>query len=150
MDSDTHHAHGPQCAHQKVAHVADAGLLVRDVMVTRPKTIPATASVADLRGMFANPHVISALLVDGSTFAGVIDRDEFPVDAPDDASARDFAQTDVPTVTPDARVVDAMHMLDLTAQRRLVVLDDDGATLAGLICLDESRSGFCQTNFEPK
>jgi CBS domain-containing protein len=119
--------------------------LVRDVMVARPKTMPATASVADVRQTFANPHVISALLVDATAFAGVIARGAIPDTVPDDASARDFASTDVPTIRPDMPVADAVAMLDADGERRLVVLDEDGATLAGLLCLDESRTGFCGT-----
>lgn len=119
--------------------------LVRDVMVSRPKTMPATATVADVRQTFANSHVISALLVDGTAFAGVITRDAVPDAVPDDASARDFASIDVPTIRPDMPVAEAVAMLDADGERRLVVLADDGATLAGLLCLDESRTGFCGT-----
>jgi CBS domain-containing protein len=145
MHPDTDHVHESHCDHPKIADVEGAGLLVRDVMVARPKTMPVTATVADVRRTFANPHVISALLVDGPMFAGVINRDAVPANAPDDASARDLARTDVPTVTPDVPVADAVAVLDSNAERRLVVLAHDGATLAGLICLDESRSSFCQT-----
>src|SRR6185312_14081959 len=99
--------------------------LVRDVMVARPKTMPATATVADVRQTFANPHVISALLVDATTFAGVIARGAIPDNVPDDASARDFASTDVPTIRPDTPVADAVAMLDADGERRLVVLDED-------------------------
>jgi CBS domain-containing protein len=119
--------------------------LVRDVMVARPKTMPATATVADVRQTFANPHVISALLVDGTTFAGVIMRGAVPDTASDTASAREFASTDVPTIRPTTPVAEAVAMLDADGERRLVVLDDDGVTLAGLLCLDESRTGFCGT-----
>jgi hypothetical protein len=39
---------------------------------------------------------------------------------------------------------EAMRMLDDHDERRLVVLADDGQTLAGLLCLDKRRAGFCQ------
>lgn len=144
MHSQTDHAHDLHCDHPKIADFTD--LLVRDVMVSRPKTMTAGASVADVRRVFANPHVISALLVDGTVFAGMINRGDVPSTGSDDAPARDFARTDVPTVRPDAKVADAIAVLDSNRDRRLVVLDDDGVTLAGLICLDESRDSFCQSN----
>lgn len=145
MHPDSDHVHGSHCDHRKIANAAGAALLVRDVMVAHPKTMPVTATVADVRRTFANPHVISALLVDGPMFAGVINRDAIPATASDDAGARAFARRDVPTITPDMPVADAVVVLDSNAERRLVVLAADGATLAGLVCLDESRSGFCQT-----
>ncbi len=135
------HAH---CDHPKIADFTN--LLVRDVMVSRPKTMPATASVADVRRTFENPHVVSALLVAGTSFAGLLNRADLPADASASVPAREFARTDVPTISPHARVADAIAVLDAADDRRLVVLDDDGVTLAGLICLDESRDSFCQSN----
>lgn len=143
MHIETDHTH---CDHPKIADFAD--LLVGDVMVSRPKTMPATATVGDVRKTFTNPHVISALLVDGTAFAGLINRDDVPADAADDAGSRDFARTDVPTTYPQARVADAIAVLDSSGDRRLVVLADDGVTLAGLICLDETRDSFCQSNIQ--
>ena len=146
MSSDIEHAHDTHCHHPKIADVAAARLLVGDVMVTRPKTLPATATVADVRRMFANPHVVSALLADGPLFAGILNRDTLPAGAPDDASARDYARTDVPTARPEMAVSEAVGVLDSNGERRLVVLAADGVTLAGLVCLDETRDGFCQSN----
>jgi CBS domain-containing protein len=143
--SDTDHAYQLHGDHPKIAEIVDAGLLVGDVMVTRPKTLPVTATVSDVRQTFANPHVVSALLVDGPTFAGLINRDALPATAASEAEARAFARADVPTVRPGTPVAEAVALLESTGERRLVVLADDGATLAGLICLDESRAGFCQT-----
>ena len=133
-----------QCHHPKVRHGAAHARLVRDVMVTRPKTLPAEATVADLRRLFANSHVISALLVDGSAFAGIVNRDDVPAGAADTTPAAELANRDVATVTPSAPVADAMATLEATGDFRVVVLDEDGVTLAGLVCLDQPRTGFCQ------
>ena len=133
-----------QCHHPKVRCGAADARRVSDVMVTRPKTLPADATVADLRRLFANSHVISALLVDGSTFAGIVDRDDLSADAANTLPAAELANRDVTTVTPSALVTDAMAVLEATGGFRVVVLEDDGATLAGLVCLDQPRTGFCQ------
>ena len=122
------HAH---CDHPKVGDIRSSPLSVGDVMVTRPKTTPANATVGELREVFANPHVISALLVDGDLFAGIVHRDA-------------LAAAGTVTVRPSMPLPDAVAILDGADSRRLVVLADDGETLAGLLCLDESRSGFCQ------
>src|SRR3954452_23265739 len=80
--------------------------LVRDVMVHRPKTLPADATVADLRRQFENPRVQAALLAQDGRFAGAISPAELPADAPDDGAARDYARVDVPTLAPDATMAE--------------------------------------------
>jgi CBS-domain-containing membrane protein len=131
------------CHHPKARLGAGEVRRVRDVMVTRPKTLPADATVADLRRLFENTHVISALLVDGAAFAGAVHRSAVPADAAGTMAARELARRDVPTAGPDTPVDEAMAMLDATGEFRVVVLDDDGG-LAGLVCLDQPRTGFCQ------
>jgi CBS domain-containing protein len=134
-----------ECANPRVPADGAEGARVRDAMVSAPKTIRADGTVADLRALFANPHVLTALLVDGATFAGVIDREMLPPGVADDDPARGFARQDVPTVHPDAPLSEATRVLDATAARRLVVLDADGRTLRGLLCLTSDRDGFCQS-----
>jgi CBS domain-containing protein len=139
------HAH---CDHPKVGDIRNSSLSVGDVMVTRPKTMPASATVGDLRRTFANPHVISAVLVDGASFAGMVHRaalaDLASNNAGDDAPARELVDIDTVTVRPSTPLPDAVAILDAAGSRRLVVVADDGTSLAGLLCLDESRSSFCQ------
>jgi len=117
---------------------------VGDAMVAAPKTIPADGTVRDLRTAFDNPHVVTALLVDGTAFAGTVDRDALPADVADDRPLRGLARTDLPTVTPDTPLPDAAALLEATGRRRLVVLDHDGRTLRGLLCLTEDRARFCR------
>jgi len=134
------------CDHPKIGDIRNSSLSVGDVMVTHPKTMPADATVGDLRQTFANPHVISALLVDEDDFAGIVHRDALTAAdaAADDSPALALAAADTPKVTPSMPLPDAVAILDATGSRRLVVLADDGITLAGMLCLDESRSSFCQ------
>lgn len=113
-------------------------------MLPNPKTLPATATVGEVRALFSNPHVETALLVDGAAFAGLLDRPDFPADAPGEAPARDYFQTDVEQVTPETPLAEAMEWLDRTGHRRLVVVDaEDRSTLRGLLCLDRDRVHFC-------
>jgi CBS domain-containing protein len=129
--------------HDSIGRDDAAERLVRDVMVRRPKTLPVDASVAELRAHFTNPRVQTALLADEGRFAGAIAPSELPDDAPGTDPAREYARLDVPTMTPDATMADALALLDRRGDYRLVVLDDDGTTLVGLLCLDRTGASFC-------
>ena len=91
--------------HDSIARDDASDQLVRDVMVRRPKTMPADATVAELREHFTNPRVQTALLADGGRFAGAIAPSELPADAPATDPARDYARLDVPTLPPDATIL---------------------------------------------
>jgi len=121
-----------------------AALRVRDAMLATPKTVSADATAGELRAMFANPRVMTALVVDGSRFVGVVGRDALDDQIRDDHPLRELASRDVPTIEPDAPLSDALTLLDADQERRLVVLDPDGERLAGLVCLTQDRQGFCQ------
>ena len=118
-------------------------LTVGEVMIRQPKTLPADALVADVRRLFERPSVKSALLTDGEQFAGVIERDGLPADARDDARASEYVDPDPLTVTPGLPMSDAVKLLEGRSEPRLVVIDDDGATLCGLLCVNATATGFC-------
>jgi hypothetical protein len=40
-------------------------------------------------------------------------------------------------------MADALAMLGTRGENRLLVLEDDGETIAGLLCLDQAGTGFC-------
>jgi CBS domain-containing protein len=123
--------------------VVDAGDgVVADVMLTRPKTLPADATVADVRALFARPSVRTALLVEGTAFRATLDRGDLPDDAPDDAPALRYASAG-DTISPDAPVAEALGRLAALDEPRLVVVDADGVTLRGLVCLSGGGRQFC-------
>jgi predicted transcriptional regulator len=131
----------PQLVHTHIARDDAADRLVRDVMVRRPKTLPADATVGDLRRHFENPRVQTALLAEDGRFAGAIAPSELPSTADAAEPARTYARVDVPTLAPDATMGEALALLDERGDFRLVVLD--GGTLAGLLCLDRRGTTFC-------
>lgn len=132
------------CANTKVAYDDAAGQLVGDVMIRRPKTLAAGATISDVRRLFENGSVQTGLLVDDGRFRAAIERPNVPDDAPGDAAAIDFAVTPTATVYPGTLMRDAMALLEAEDTRRLVVVDEaDGETLRGLVALNSSRSGFC-------
>ncbi len=121
----------------------DDSLIVRDVMRRGPKTLPRNATVGDLRRLFDNPKVLDVVLVDGTAFSGVVDRDA--VDGvPNETLALDLARSSGVTIAPEASVKDAMARMDKAGGWRLVVVGSDGATLEGLLCLNATRTGFCR------
>jgi predicted transcriptional regulator len=133
------------CTNRRVPKDGPHGLRVRDAMIASPKTLRADVTVADLRAMFANPHVATAVFVDGDAFAGVVRRDALRDDISGDMPVRGLIDRDEPTIEPDADLAEAVRVLDARSERRLVVVDPDGRTLRGLLCLTSDRSGFCQS-----
>jgi len=131
----------PELIHTHIDRDDAAARLVRDVMVHRPKTLPADATVGDLRRQFENPRVQTALLADGGRFAGAIAPAELPDTAEAAEPARAYARADVPTLAPDATMAEALALLDQRGDFRLVVVE--GGTLAGLLCLDRRGTTFC-------
>jgi CBS domain-containing protein len=119
-------------------------MLVGDVMISRPKTLPPSALVRDVRDVFEKKNVRTVLLVDGGAFRGAIERDGVPSAARDDEPALRFADREPLSTTPDTPMRDALSLLDGREEPRLVVLDEDGVTLRGLLCADSAGTGFCR------
>ena len=121
-----------------------AELLVAEVMIAKPKTLPRYARVADVRSVFEKKNVRTVLLVDGQEFRGAIERDGLPLTAADDEPALRFADAEPLTTTPDTPMREVLPLLDGREEPRLVVLDEDGVTLRGLLCADSGGTGFCR------
>jgi CBS domain-containing protein len=120
-------------------------LRVAEVMIAKPKTLPPTARVADVRDVFEKRNVRTVLLAEGGRFRGAIERDALPLTATDDEPALRFADAEPLTTTPDMPMREVLPLLDGRAEPRLVVLDEDGVTLRGLLCADSSGTGFCRS-----
>jgi CBS domain-containing protein len=117
------------------------GQSTADVMLRNPKTLPGSASVADVRALLADhTSVQMVLLADGGTFRGAIT--ELPDDAADTAPALDYADRAPATLAPTASAAEAFAAAAGLPHRRVVVLDEGGALL-GLVCLDQTRTRFC-------
>jgi CBS domain-containing protein len=111
-----------------------------DLMLRNPKTLAGDASVADVRDQLANPKVQMVLLADGQAFRGAVTA------IPDDAAPADlalaYAVNEPETLPPDASADEAFERAAASPYRRVVVLDGDD-NLLGLLCLNQSRTGFC-------
>jgi CBS domain-containing protein len=116
------------------------GLMVSDVMLRHPKTLPGGASVGEVRVLLERPSVQMVLLADDGAFRGAIA--ELPDDAVDDQPALRFADTSPTSLRPDDDATTAFTVTEAHPHRRVVVLDE-GNALVGLVCLDETRTRFC-------
>jgi CBS domain-containing protein len=113
-----------------------------DLMLRAPKTLPGAASVGDVRAQLADPKVQMVLLADGGRFVGAVT--DIPAAAGPDEPAVDYADPQPDTISPGEPARVAFDRAMASAHRRVIVLDDEGG-LAGLLCLNSRRTGFCQS-----
>ncbi len=118
-------------------------MTVGEVMMASPKTMPSDAVVADVRRAFGMPSVRTVLLADDGVFRGAIERDDVPADAADDEPAVSYADAEPVTATPAMPIPEAIKLLGDQPEPRLIVLDEDGATLVGLLCFNRGSDEFC-------
>jgi CBS domain-containing protein len=93
--------------------------------------------------VFEKKTVRTVLLVDGDAFRGAVEREGLPSGASDDEPARRFADGEPLSTTPETPMRDVLPLLDGREEPRLIVLDEDGVTLRGLLCADSGGTGFC-------
>jgi CBS domain-containing protein len=113
---------------------------VADVMLARPKTLPADATAAEARSLLENPSVQLVLLAENGVFRGAVA--DVPSDAPANAAARDFALASPPTIAPSDSATAAFERASAEPLRRLVVIGE-ADELLGLVCLNSRRTAFC-------
>jgi CBS domain-containing protein len=120
-----------------------AGLTAAELMHRRITTLPASATVGELRAYFAesSSHKL-ALLVDGERYAGSLEAAALD-GAPDSETASSFASIG-DTVAPDVPADVARDRALAMASSRLPVVDEDGR-LVGIIAINHRRDGFCGT-----
>ncbi len=110
-------------------------------MLRKPKALPGNATVGEARAVLENPKVQLVLLADGMTFVGALT--DIPDDAPADEPAVAYADPEPDTISPDAPEDVAFDRTFANPHRRVIVLDH--GDLVGLLCLNASRTKFCQT-----
>jgi CBS domain-containing protein len=126
-----------------IAREAAEQLTVGEAMLSHPKTLFADATVADLRRLFERATMRTVLLVDGETFVGTVERPDLPDSAADGEPARSYARLDAERVNPGLLVRDVIPKLEQTREGRLVVVDEDGSTLRGMLCMRSAHDAFC-------
>jgi CBS domain-containing protein len=119
-------------------------LTVTEVTHKQFSTLPATATVGEVREWFAeSSHRRMAFLADGGRYVGSLTPADLTEAADADAErpASDLAH-DGPTVAPDAPA-SVGHQLALASDAlRVPVVDPDG-TLLGVVAVTTDLAGFC-------
>jgi CBS domain-containing protein len=127
----------------KIPVIEAVEMTVGEVMITNPKTLPVTVLVRDVRQVFEQPSHRTVLLTDDGTFRGAIERERLPTDAREDEPAARYADIQPLTVTPAMPMSEAIALLERRSEPRLIVLDEDGLSLRGLLCFNRTANGFC-------
>ena len=122
---------------------AAANLTVADVMLSRPKTLAAAATVAEVRRLFENETLRTVLLVEGDSFVGTIERPDLPEAATGSEPARAYASTTAERITPGQLVAEVMPTIQASREGRVAVVGEDGTTLRGMLCLRKTYDAFC-------
>ena len=100
-------------------------------------------TVAEARRLFAGSSVRVLPVLDGTAYAGTVSRDAIRDDHPPDTPVVAVASRSLPTALGGTPVADALAELDRTDGTRLIVLEDDGVTYRGLVCLRSDRVRLC-------
>ena len=119
------------------------GATAADLMHRRITTLPASATLGELRAYFAEStsHKL-ALLVEDERYVGSLVADALD-GAPESDAAGGFAERGE-TVLPDVPADLARERAMAMASSRLPVVDADGR-LVGIIAINSRRDGFCGT-----
>jgi CBS domain-containing protein len=119
-----------------------ADLTAADVIHARFSTLPADATVAQVRDWFAaSSHRKMAFLADNGRYAGSITRDDLDGDlAPTEPASHRVRSG--PTILPDAPARAGYDLAIANGSLRVPVVGRDGA-LIGVIGVTDDLAGFC-------
>lgn len=119
--------------------------LVAEVMLRSPIVLEGSATVDEVRTVFASTHVHMVLLTPtgrvGEPLLGTLVRDDLAPEAAPGA-VLPHARVAGRTVGADLLADDVRRSMQATGQRRAAVVDGDGLLL-GLLCLKHHGGGFC-------
>ena len=120
-----------------------ASLRVSAAVTPRGKELAVTDAVADARRLFTSGSVQALPVLDGTVYVGAVLRDAIRDDLHPETPVVAVASHSLPTVLAGTPGTDALTELDRTGGTRLVVLDEDGVTYHGLVCLRSDRVRLC-------
>lgn len=115
--------------------------VVRDAMITDPKTCGSATTVAQAHEMLRDDHVHALLLVEGNRLVAVVQRDDLDNREGSRPAAECGGITDR-VVAPDGELAVVFRTMVARSVRRLAVVDHD-LRLLGLLCLKRTSRGFC-------
>jgi CBS domain-containing protein len=126
-------------------------MIVREALVADPRVLPAEAPVRQAAELLTHPHVQNVLVTDGDRLLGSV-TDETIVAAVargedlTSARARDVCDGDVPTVSPDMPLDEALHLMAEQGLERLPVTED--GRLVGVLLREPVARRLAQDEVE--
>ena len=104
-------------------------MIVREALVSDPRVVAADASAREVAELLTHPNVRSALVVDGDRLVGCVTTAAIVAAVARGAdlgslSVGDLADPDVETISPNAPVDEALHLMAARGLERLPVTED--------------------------
>jgi CBS domain-containing protein len=104
-------------------------VIVREALMTDPRVVQAGASAREAAELLTHPQVSSVLVADGDRLVGSIGAESIVAAVAKGldvrtATAREVADTDVITISPDLPLDEALHRMAELDVERLPVTDD--------------------------
>src|SRR4051812_44800951 len=117
---------------------ADAGPLVRDVMLLGPNTVPPTTTVDEARSIFESPRQKALLVCGDGRYLGAVGRTALE-GADAGTTLAELEDAAAPTLAPEEPTDRVFAIVEEHGLNRIPVVDADGSLL-GLVCFNRSRN----------
>ncbi len=117
--------------------------LPASAITLRGKELQAAEPAAAARLLLAHETVHVIPVLDGARYVGALDQDIVDGAANDAAVVGSLAAALLPVVSATMPAGQALATLDAHGGQRMVVLEEDGTTYVGLVCLRSDRRRLC-------
>jgi IMP dehydrogenase len=104
-------------------------VIVREAIVADPRVLQADVPVREAAALLAKPHVASVLVADGDRLLGSMTKEAIVAAVAADRdlrnlAVRELADVDVPSVSPDVPLDEALILMAEGGHERLAVVED--------------------------
>jgi CBS domain-containing protein len=103
-------------------------VIVREALVADPRVLQADAPAREAAALLAKPHVTSVLVADGDRLLGVVTKEAVVAAVAADRDLRNLAVRelafDVPSVSPDVPLDEALILMAEGGHERLAVVEE--------------------------
>lgn len=104
-------------------------MIVRHALVADPLVLQAGAPAREVAAVLARPQVEHVLVADGDRLVGAVNEEAIVAAVAEDRdlralTARDLADTDVPTVGPDTPLDEAIMLMGEAGLERIAVVEN--------------------------
>jgi IMP dehydrogenase len=105
-------------------------VIVREAIVADPRVLQADAPVRDAAALLVKPHVASVLVADGERLLGCVTEEAIVAAVSEGRdlrtlAVRELADPDVPSVSPDVPLDEALILMAEGGHERLAVVEDE-------------------------